>query len=204
MKRNDTNKPAAGAGGSVAMMVGKLLSSHGNLLVPAVFVLGIAVVYMLGLRAGPREASADERQNELRVETALTRLDQVKTDDRDAKTVVQSFYTNTKRRQIPVESLSRNVFAPNRRPGDDSTADQHDRGTERGISGSSALHQALSRAKALKLQSVLSGQSDSRALISDTLVSEGQTIEGWTVSEIRRRSVVLTWEGHSYVLEMPQ
>ncbi|MFP3936892.1 MAG: hypothetical protein ACLFVW_01030 [Phycisphaerae bacterium] len=204
MKQNSQEKPATGAGGSLAVAAGKLLHDHGNLVVPAVFVMGIAVVYMLGMRAGPREASADEQQNELRVESALDRLDRVETDDRDAKTVVQSFYTNTKRRQIPAGNLSRNVFTTEHAGlGEDPQSYSESDGGE-SSGGSSAQREALSRVKSLRLQSVLSGQSDSRALISDTLVSEGETIEGWTVSEIRRRSVILTWNDRSYVLQMPQ
>lgn len=203
MKQNSHGKPATGAGGAVTVAVGKLLHDHGNLVVPAVFVMGIAIVYMLGMRAGPREASADEQQNELRVETALTRLDNVETDDRDAKTVVQSFYTDTKRRQIPADELQRNIFAAEHTGRSDGRQGYDSDGGD-SSGGSSALRDALSRARSLRLQSVLSGQNDSRALISDTLVSEGETIEGWTVSEIRRRSVVLTWNGRSYVLEMPQ
>ncbi|MGC9454409.1 MAG: hypothetical protein ACP5HU_06045 [Phycisphaerae bacterium] len=204
MKPNNADRPAGGAGGSVAETVGKLLQDHSNLLVPAVFIVGIAMVYMLGLRAGPREASAEEQQNELRVESALTGLDRPTDDDRDAESVVRSFYTDTKRRQIPVEYLRRNVFSMSIQAGGDSEHQGHSDTGSDVTGGSSALHQALVRAKALRLQSVLLSEHDSRALISDTLVSEGQTIESWTVTEIRRRSVVLSWNGHNYVLELPQ
>jgi hypothetical protein len=211
MTNNDSDKPKtgpralSGAGGSMLAAADKLLTHHGNLLVPALFVAGIVAVYLLGLRVGPREASADEQQNEMRVETALVRLDQFADDGRDAETVVRSFYTDTSRRQIPLGDLARNgfVFDPRDATGE-SQPDHRNAISETRAGGSSALHQAVARAKRLKLQSVLSGRNGSKALISDNLLSEGQTIDGWTVSKINPRNVVLTWEGHQYVLEMPR
>jgi hypothetical protein len=210
MSENHPDKPTtgpkalSGTGGSMLSAADKLLTNHGNLLMPALFVLGVVGVYLLGLRAGPRQVSADEQQNELRVETALVRLDQFSENDEDAEAVVRSFYTDTRRRQIPIDQLARNgfVFDP-RDATDDGRRTDRSAVDETNLGGSSALHRAVAKAKTLRLQSVLSGQNGSRALISDNLLSEGQTIEGWTVSEIRPRSVVLTWQGHQYVLEMP-
>ncbi len=185
------------------MLVQRALGRPRALAVPALFLVGIVIVYMLGLRAGPRQASADEQQNEMRVEAALVRLDTAEADDdRNAKEVVESFYTDTRRRQVPIDELVRNafVFEPRGREADE---DGPLSGTEYG-SERSGLHQAVARAKTLNLQSVLKGSGSSRALISDTLVSQGETIAGWTVEEIRPRSVVLTWEEHRFVLEMPQ
>jgi hypothetical protein len=59
----------------------------------------------------------------------------------------------------------------------------------------------LAAAKGLKLQSVLSGRTPT-AMISNNVLTVGQTISGWTVAEIHPRYVVLTWETHKFELRM--
>lgn len=209
MSRQNSTRPdaAGGSSGSPIFAAGsKLLSNHGNLLLPVLFVLGVLSVYLLGLGMGPRQASAGEQQDEMRVESALNRLDQFTAHEgEDARQVVQSFYTDTERRQVPIDRLTGNpyVFHVN-----EATEDRPDAGNYGGDrphdGGAGALREAIRAAKRLNLQSVLTGPSGSKALISDNLLSEGQTVAGWTVSEIRPRSVVLTWKGHRFVLKLPQ
>jgi len=49
---------------------------------------------------------------------------------------------------------------------------------------------------------VLSGSSGRFATISNNLLTEGQTISGWTVSKIIPGEVVLTWRDQTHVLKM--
>ena len=53
----------------------------------------------------------------------------------------------------------------------------------------------------MRLQSILFGEQ-TVAVISNNLLTEGQQIDGWTVTQIRRRSVTLKWKDKTFVLEM--
>jgi hypothetical protein len=55
-------------------------------------------------------------------------------------------------------------------------------------------------ADGLHLESILLSDSGPTAVISGKLVTKGQMIEGWCVSEIHPKKVVLTWDGHILTL----
>jgi len=174
-----------------------------NLLLVALFAVGIGGVYLLSLRQGPAEASAQERQTEVQVDTALARLSATSGVQAKAKTLVDAFYYQASQRQIPVEDLWGNPFqyTPPRRP--EATKKPEDKGPKRPAAGERPSGpDPLAEARKLSLQSVLKGTDGSKAMISNNLLAEGQMIRGWTVQTIEPRKVVLTREGKTFVLKM--
>jgi hypothetical protein len=174
-----------------------------NLLLAALFVAGIGGVYLLSLRQGPAEASAQERQTEVQVDTALARLSAGSVAQARAKTLVDAFYYQASQRQIPVEDLWGNPFqyTPPRRPQPiEKPEDKAPKGPAAGERPSGP--DPLAEARKLSLQSVLRGTDGSKAMISNNLLAEGQMIRGWTVQSIEPRKVVLTREGKTYILKM--
>ena len=209
--------PASGAQGEMDVMGddGQASTSAGtrrsrpgamqgaNLLLAALFAAGIGGVYLLSLRQGPAEASAQERQTEVQVDTALARLSAGSVAQTKAKVLVDAFYYQASQRQIPVEDLWGNpfLFTPPQRP--EPTTKPADEKPKRPIPGENPSGpDPLAEARKLSLQSVLMGTDGRKAMISNNLLGEGQVIRGWTVQTIESRTVVLAREGKTYILKM--
>ena len=176
--------------------------SLGNLMLVGLFAAGIACVYALSLQQGPASASEQERQNELRVETALNMIKNqtFAGQSRKAQEIVDTFYQEARLRQVPIGELTGNPFVyqpphPLAAPAETPKAPKKD---PRLV----ALEQAQEAVKDLELQSVLKGEHGSTAMISGNLLTKGQVIRGWTVSKIGPREAVLTWKEHRHVLRM--
>lgn len=197
--------------GQARLSVGAIGSfSKGNLVLVGLFAASIACVYLLSLRSTPAAASAEQRRIELHVESALSLLARPNPTDaeksRRAQAVLDAFYCQAAQRQIPLEKLSGNPFVfkppgkvklpaeaePSVAPPDPENPRDED------------LSEAIAAVGQLTLQSVLTGSSGATAMISNNILSEGQTIRGWTIISIRPREVLLKWNDQRYVLKMPQ
>jgi len=179
----------------------------GNLLLAGLFAAGIGCVYLLSLRKGPAEAGAEQRASEIQVETVLASLGEGPSGDipapkSKAGALVEAFYLQTRQRQIPIEKLWGNPFVYKSPvvfdPVKPKAAKPAPPGKAKTKPGS-----PLAEARKLLLQSVLTGSQGRTAMISNNLLSEGQTIRGWTVSRIQSNQVILTLRDQKYVLEMP-
>ena len=53
-------------------------------------------------------------------------------------------------------------------------------------------------------QSGLTGKRSNNGMISGNISTEGQKINGWTVSKIQTRKVTLTCKGRRHTLEIPK
>jgi hypothetical protein len=188
---------------------------QGNMPLVVLFAAGIACVYLLSLRQGPARASAQQQADELRVESALIQLrvraDEAKTPAGSAAAMagsaaalVETFYYETKQRQIPPDQLAGNPFEfkPPKKESPKSVAALPTE-SEEPLGDATRYGDALTAVKQLRLQSVLSGPYGATAMISNNLLTEGQVICGWTVSKIQPQSVILTWKDQTYELKMP-
>ncbi len=176
----------------------------GNLVPFALFVAGVALVYILSLRTGPAPASAEQQLVEAQVESALTQLKNVQS--RTSQKILGHFEYDITTRQVPPERLNGNPFIfypPSQQPGQLALPDQ-DESPQQAEPFARKLSKALAVAEKLVLQSVLTGKHSNTAMISGNLITEGQKINGWTVSKIQSRKVTLTWGGRIHVLEMPK
>ena len=182
-----------------------LCGGGGNLLLVGLFAAGIACVYFLSLRGGPTKASAEQVAAESKVDIALQQLDLVAgAGERDkAQAVVDAFYYEAKQRQIPLADLKRNafVFEPAGRTGI-SRANPADPSFKRPDPSAVAQSEALDAVRRLRLQSVMAGPRGATAMVSNNLLAEGQSINGWTVVKIKPTEVVLQWNDQQYVLKM--
>ena len=182
--------------------------SRGNLMLGGLFLAGIAGVYLLSLRNSPANASAEESTAEAQVDSALSMLSKARPsspDRQNAPDIVNSFYYAAVQRQIPLDRLKGNPFvfrpphgvAPTTKPVEAKSAPVEDEGAKE-------LSEAMVAVRDLRLQSVLIGKSGATAIISNNLLSEGQTIQGWTVSKIQAREVLLMWKDQKFVLKMQE
>jgi hypothetical protein len=186
-----------------------------NVFLVGLFLAGAAGVYGLSLRKGPAPAlaSAEQRLVEQQVDSAILRL------SRDPKTVtsapaagrvtrelLRNFYEQAVQRQVPLKKLRKNPFfyvraaavvtGPTTSPAPEGPS------LPPGGGGSASIQAALA---ALRLQSVIMGRGGegSAAIISNNLLTVGQSIEGFLLKSIGPESVVLTREGKDYELRMP-
>jgi len=171
-----------------------------NLVLVALFAAGIGCLYLLSVRTGPKEASAAEEAVAAEVDAAIKQMKSPGARTDETTTVVDTFYYEASQRQIPVEELSRNAFiyrpALPTAPGEPTAQP----GMPGGDSASAIAH--MGAAEELELQSVLTGSYGAKAMISNNVLAEGQTIEGWTVKSIGAREVILARGEMEYILRM--
>ena len=198
-------------GGPGAKKRGRLqIPGAGGVVMVGVFLAVIVGLYLLSLGNRPAEASAEQRLVEARVDSARLELDQVTGPDRAGRgkklSVVERFYHDSQSRQIPVGDLQGNpfVFKAPPRMRKAAVAGLPGRPKPKKPAASPQWKQAGDAARQMRLQSILSGTHGAVAVISNNLLTEGQKIHGWTVTQIRPRSVTLKWNDRTFVLEMPE
>ncbi|MCD4699095.1 MAG: hypothetical protein K8R91_00785 [Phycisphaerae bacterium] len=183
-----------------------------NIFLVVLFVGGAAAVYGLSLRKGPDEASAEQQIAEAQVDSAILRIasedsTKVTTPSSGQVTgrVLKNFYDRIAERQIPLSDLKKNpfVFVPTapvasllvegslRPKATEKTPEEKRR------------EETTAVLKTLHLQSVMMGRDGGTALISNNLLTVGQTIDGFEIKSISPRLVVLVRDGKEFVLEMP-
>lgn len=183
-----------------------------NIFFVVLFVGGAATVYGLSLRKGPAAASAEQKMVETQVNSAILRI--ANEDSTEVKTpssgqitsrVLKNFYDQIAERQIPLSDLEKNpfVFIP-AAPATPIVVRNPPKTEVIEKSPEEKSHEeAMVVLKALRLQSVMMGRDGGTAIISDNLLTVGQTIEGFKIKSISPRLVVLVRDGREFVLEMP-
>lgn len=179
-----------------------------NLLLIVLFLLALAGLYLLSRwRGGPEKASAEVRNAELQVDNALARLsiDGKKSKSVSVKSIVDAFYCQAHKRQIPLEEMKGNpfTFVPVRakvKVAPKTAAPQ----AHQQVRAERELAEAMEAVKSLKLSTVMISPTQKVAIISNNLLSVGQKISGWTVAGIEPGRVVMRFRKHEYELKMPE
>jgi hypothetical protein len=176
----------------------KLARMHGaNLILAGLFAAGLATVYLLSLRGGPEKDVGTLTPQEMRVSSALEKFGGPQKKTTKAKNIIKSFYFDSKQRQIPRNSLSGDPFVVYE-PEPEKAEPIVPKTVKPEVD--TAKVAALAAVKELKLQSILSGPNGKIAMIGNELLRQGNTVEGWTISEITPTSVVLRWRDQQHVL----
>ena len=182
----------------------------GNAVLAIMTAASLGAVGLLALKARPQAASAEETQAGTQIEATIAMLDMpAHVKDGKADTMKEAFYCESARRQIPMEMLLGNpfVFVPPEPPPETTTKpDQSSSRSARrqSLSRNEEFSRAMREVRKLGLESVLLGPRDPVAMISGSLLAKGQSISGWTVSEIRPLEVVLTWRNRKHVLKISE
>ena len=190
-----------------------LPSKMGNLMLVVMVLVSCAAVYLLRLHTGPQTASAQQQQDEIRVDTVLSMIDTNMCSTKsgaETSAVIDTFYYEANQRQIPLWKLSGNPFvfkAPKRKETPKKATDNTQRNNallQKNANAEEMRTIALNRLDKLELQSVMVSPNGSVAMISNNLIAQGQKIEGWTVAEVKSRQVILTWKNLKHTLQMPE
>jgi hypothetical protein len=168
-------------------------------------VLGGGGLYFMHLRTGPKAAAAAEAQEASKtIATFLSGGDgSIKLMEkalRDTELVVKRFVEYPSTTQVPLNELRTNPF---RKSADEpADAPQTDFSAKRKKEEERLA--ILKAVQGLQLQSVMSGGSQRACMINNTLVKEGQTIEGFTLEKINAGAVIVKNGTYRFELRMQQ
>ena len=214
----DTPAPPSG-GEEVVPPVGKKPRNMGQMnratiALIALFLGGAAMIYGLSLRKGPAEASAELQTAEAQVDSAILRLSTAPPKDpsepmagRVTRELLKNFCSQVKERQIPAQALQKDPFVfvpPPPRLGTTISPRLAREAVVRTGPRQESLAEATRRFNGFNLQSIMmSPRGGGTAIISNNLLTAGQSIAGFTVKSIQPKAVVLTWKDKEFTLEMP-
>jgi len=179
--------------------------TRGSLLLLGIYAAGFVALYALGLRSGPSIAMGQQDLVYAKVDAALNLLDAKPSPGQlakrtNAKAIADDFYTAARQRQIDPKQLAGNPFIF-RLKEPEAAPIKIVQETVQKDEVPAELKAAMAEVKKLRLQSILVGRQTA-AMVSNNLLTTGQTINGWTVSRIEPREVELTWKDQKYVLEL--
>jgi len=167
--------------------------------------LGGGGLYLMHLKTGPKAVAAapESRQASETISSFLSAGDSnIKLMEqmlKDTEKVVQRFLRYPSAAQVPLEELRTNPFKwIAAAPANDSSATEiiaRKRKEEE--------RQAVIKAvQLLQLQSVMAGSSQRACMINNTMVKEGQSIEGFTVEKIGPNGVIVRQNKYRFELKM--
>lgn len=198
--------PVAKGAGNARLLAG--LKSNGVL--AALFLAAGIGIYIFAIKRGPAQASAQQKQVELQVDSAILRLSQPTSgpsESTDTQQLIKNFYSEIAQRQVPLEKLKKNPFVfvpPTSAPAAVTTRAAEDPPLNPvDVNEKAAYDKAMANLKKMTLQSVVMGKNGGTAIISNNLLTVGQQIEEFTIKSITPKSAVLTFQGKDYTLYMP-
>ena len=163
-----------------------------SIVVMVLVAAGLAGLLFMIRQSQPQSASAAPVDDESTIEVAISRLTGVSAEMVNRMDeIVERFYEFSDVFQVGVTELSKNPFEVEIFAG----AVKEDGGEAEDDKAKAALIQRerlKQRASALQLLSVMRSEQGDCCMINDRILRQGETIEGFTISEIRGDSVVLT------------
>lgn len=181
--------------------------SKGSVAMFVVLAAAGAGTYFMYARTGPQSASAatDVKAQQV-IKQYMTERDRnvvaMQKMLRDTESVVQQFLSYPSVKQIPLANLSGNPFRlteiapvdPNAAPKVDDAREKKRREEERVA--------VLKAVNALQLQSVMHSDARKACMINNTLYTEGETVETFTIEKISPGSVVVRNGSYRFELRM--
>lgn len=177
--------------------------NQSTLVLIALVALGGGGLYLMHLKSGPKAAAAAEVQQASAAITSFLsdgtkNIGQMRQMLRDTEKVVDLFEKYPANTQVPIEKLRTNPFrvaAPSQAAGEPSDATlQRRREAERQL--------ALAAVQKLQLQSVIHSDSQKACMVNNTMVREGQTVEGFVIERINSNAVIVRKGSYRFELRM--
>ena len=181
------------------------VASHGKrvrkttTLLAVLFIIGLICLWFMIKKSSPNAASAaNGTTEETLVESAIARLTGVKTEMFGRMDeIVGKFYEFSEVPQVKANELAKNPFELETTPGNHNSSNEMD---------SRALWQQQLRqnSKGMQLWSIMQTQQGYRCMIDDEILSEGDSINGFKVSQIGGNFVKLESDGVQIELKLSE
>lgn len=165
-----------------------------TILVAILVAIGLAGLGYMIRKSQPQAASAQPfKDEENKIEMAIGRLTGVSSEMIGRMDeIVNKFYEFSDVFQVRVNELVKNPFQVEMIMG----AIQDEEATKRDDAARAAVirrEQVKKRASTLKLLSVMRSDDGNACMINDRILRYGDSLEGFTITEIKAESVLLTW-----------
>ena len=181
-----------------------------NTVLAVLFLAGMSVVYFMSMQteaakddplAAARETIVNDAVRQFQISPTVVSDDPQQADqpERSPVELAREMIEGTPDRQIPLKQLKDNPFIlkPDEQTREIQPKAPKTVGITPGVS-------ALQKAQQLELQSIVTANNRSLAIISDRLIAVGQEIVGWRVHEIGNGQVTLKLNDLSYILRVKQ
>jgi preprotein translocase subunit SecG len=178
------------------------VAAHGKrarkstIILVVLFIIGLVCLWFMIKRSSPETASAaSANADEAKVEGALARLTGIKSEVfNKMDEIVKKFYEFSGVKQVEVKDLAKNPFAL------ETVSDQiKEKPDTKDLSAADLAmiwqRQIRQKTKDMKLLSIIRSDQGNSCMIGSRILREGDTIQGFTVREIRESSVKLQWTG---------
>ncbi len=192
--------------GEFVISESKPAANRGSLVLFGLVLAGVGLTYLMFLRTGPKAADAAAlQQNQQASQTISTFLNDgnaniklMESMLKNTKKVVEQFLNYPNMTQVPLSDLKTNPFrfAPQKAAGEtESEAITRKRREEERLA-------TLKAVQGLQLQSVMHGEARKACMINNTLVQEGQAIEGFTIEKINPQGIIVKSGVYRFELKM--
>ncbi|NLH42417.1 MAG: hypothetical protein GX448_11320 [Planctomycetes bacterium] len=166
-----------------------------TILVAVLVAIGLVCLMFMIRKSQPQAASAKEAvSDETKIEAAISRLTGVRSEMTNRMgAIITKFYEFSDVFQVKVNELSKNPFEVQGL-------------TMKGLKGQAVVgddpqiqaelirrEKMQERGRTLRLLSVMRSDQGDSCMINDQILQQGQSIEGFTVHQIRDNSVELVW-----------
>ena len=170
-------------------------------LLAVLFIIGLICLWFMIKKSSPNAASAaNGTTEETLVETAIARLTGVKTEMFGRMDeIVGKFYEFSEVPQVRVNELAKNPFEL------ETTSGNLKNNAENEMDARALWQQQLRQnSKGMQLWSIMQTQQGYRCMIDDEILSEGDSINGFKVSQIGGNFVKLESDGVQIELKMSE
>ena len=169
-------------------------ANRGTLVLFGLVLAGVGLTYLMFLRTGPKAADAAAVQETAQASQTIStflndgnaNIKLMESMLKNTKKVVEQFLNYPNMTQVPLSDLKTNPFrfsAPKVGESETDAVNRKRRDEERLT--------MLKAVQGLQLQSVMHGEVRKACMINNTLVQEGQVIEGFTVEKINPQGIVV-------------
>ncbi|MBE0535670.1 MAG: hypothetical protein IH624_08365 [Phycisphaerae bacterium] len=170
---------------------------HSTITLAILFTVGALCVWFMIKKTTPSAASAASSAEEAKLESAIAQLTGIKTEmDTHMGEIVERFYEFSEIDQIGVGELKKNPFAHQLSIGDLSNMDP---GHEL-----MAREEVNRKSRGLELWSIMASEKNGCCMINDKVLYVGDSINGFTVTQITPRFVELKCDGIGVILKMSE
>lgn len=161
------------------------------------FTVGALCLWFMIKKVAPESADAAVSPEETQIELAIAELTGIQSEQSKMGDIVDRFYTFSEVDQINVSELKKNPFSHEI----DIANFEESMDLNRGVI---AREEVNRKSKSLQLWSIMASDQEGCCMINDKILYIGNVINGFTVTKIDPRYVVLESEGIPVTLKMSE